>query len=97
MRKYFLYTIILLSAAAFTSCTAGYVVSEQPAEVVYTRPVAPGPNYVWVGGDWVWTGGRYQWTHGYWSHPRAGYHWQEGHWNHVRSGYRWQEGGWHRW
>jgi len=96
MKKYLIYIAIATTAITFTSCTAGYVVSEQPAEVYYSGPVAPGPGYVWIGSDWVWTGGRYQYHHGYWAQPRSGYHWRDGHWNQVRGGYRWEKGGWHK-
>jgi len=31
--------------------------------------VAPGPDFVWVGGAWVWFGDRWVWHHGYWHRP----------------------------
>jgi outer membrane lipoprotein SlyB len=31
--------------------------------------VAPGPDYVWVGGAWVWLGDRWVWHRGYWHRP----------------------------
>ena len=37
----------------------------QPEMVV----VAPGPDYIWVGGSWVWLGDRWGWHRGYWHRP----------------------------
>jgi hypothetical protein len=31
--------------------------------------VAPGPDYIWVGGYWGWGPGGWAWRHGYWGHP----------------------------
>ena len=96
MKKYILYLIMVVFAFSLVSCTASYVVSDRPAEVVYTRPVAPGPNYIWIGGDWVWAGGRYQWHEGYWDNRHNGRRWQDGHWSHVQGGNRWEKGHWHK-
>jgi YMGG-like Gly-zipper len=74
------------------------------ADVTYLQPpppppvdavvLAPGPAYVWIGGEWVWNGGWY-WVGGHWEfppHPHAvwvaghtwqdayGWHNQPGHW-----------------
>lgn len=78
------------------SCEGSYYVTEQPAEPVYVRPVAPGPGYVWIDGEWGYSGGRYVYNHGYWSRPRAGYTWHHGYWDHGGHGYRWHRGGWGR-
>ena len=40
-----------------------------PPRVVRVRPVAPGPDYVWVDGYWYPVNGRYTWHEGYWSRP----------------------------
>lgn len=32
--------------------------------------VAPGPDYVWVEGVWLWLGSRWIWHHGYWHQPK---------------------------
>ena len=55
-------TLILITAF-FSACAVHetYVVRERPREVVYVRPPAPGPQHVWVSGDWVWEGGGYRW------------------------------------
>ena len=47
-----------------------------PPRVVAVRPVAPGPDYVWVDGYWYPVSGHYRWHEGYWSRPAyGGYHW----------------------
>jgi hypothetical protein len=57
-----------------TSCTVeGGFIETRPADVVYTRPVSPGADYVWIDGDWVWGGGRYTWREGRWDRPRSGH------------------------
>ena len=91
---------ILIPAAFFffaiTSCAVHGVVTERPAEVMYTRPVAPGPGYIWVEGDWFWSGGRYAWREGHWDRPRGGRRWVGGNWEHTDRGYRWRRGHWGR-
>lgn len=80
---------------AIASCTVeGGVVERRPADVVFIRPAAPGPEYVWVSGDWFWSGGTYRWHEGYWANTRHGSAWVDGHWDHVGQGYRWQRGHW---
>jgi hypothetical protein len=47
-----------------------------PPRVVHVRPLAPGPDYVWVEGYWYPVGGRYVWHDGYWTRsPYAGARW----------------------
>ena len=43
-----------------------------PPRVVAVRPVAPGPDYVWVDGYWYPVEGRYRWHEGYWTRPAYG-------------------------
>ncbi len=78
---------------ALAGCSAE-VVGTRPADVVYTRPIAPGPDYVWIGGDWIWLGGSYQWRAGHWERPRVGRAWHEGHWEGHGNGWRWRRGHW---
>jgi hypothetical protein len=78
---------------ALAGCSAE-VVGTRPHDVIYTRPVSPGPDYVWIGGDWIWTGGSYQWHEGHWDHRRPGRVWHEGHWQNRSHGYRWRRGHW---
>jgi hypothetical protein len=89
-----LITIAIIGSLAATGCAVDGYVETQPAEVYYTRPTAPGAEYVWIDGDWVWTGGRYTWHNGYWSRPRGGRNWERGHWDHTGRGYHWNRGHW---
>jgi hypothetical protein len=79
---------------AATGCAVDGYVSDQPADVVYTRPAAPGDGYVWIDGDWVYGGGGYHWHNGYWGRPRSGRTWTAGHWDHGARGYHWNRGHW---
>ena len=59
-------TYCLFSCFLFLAgCTAGYVAT-RPADVEYVRPVSPGPDYIWIGGEWEWRGGNYHWHDGSW-------------------------------
>jgi hypothetical protein len=40
-----------------------------PPRVIAVRPVAPGPEYVWIDGYWYPGGGHYVWHRGYWTRP----------------------------
>ncbi len=93
MKKYYLSLLIVASMIVFSGCAAGYV-SSQPADVVDVQGVAPGPGYVWIGGDWVWSGGAYVWHAGHWGRGRGGRAWTGGHWEHGARGYRWHGGHW---
>jgi len=62
-----------------------------PAEVI---TVAPGPDYIWVGGSWVWNG-RWVWVGGHWAYPPHPHVvWVPGYW--VRGPHGWYrtEGYW---
>lgn len=93
-KKQLLVIAIAGCLTAITSCTGEYYVASQPADVVYARPVSPGPDYIWVDGDWVWSGNSYVWHQGYWSRPRMGRTWHKGYWQSGSRGYRWQRGRW---
>jgi hypothetical protein len=94
MKKLGIICFALTLAFAEMGCEGEAYVTEQPAEVVYTRPVAPGPDYIWIEGDWYWGGGRYVWRNGYWGHPRGGRVWVRGNWMHTNRGYHWNRGHW---
>ncbi len=95
-------TIIKISAAvlltmSLLSCEPGsVVVSAQPEEPVYERPLAPYPGYIWIDGDWYWSGGHYQYRRGYWSAPRAHRVYTHGSWEKRTNGYHWRSGRWER-
>jgi hypothetical protein len=48
---------------------AGVVGTAPPAPPPETVVVAPGPDYVWVGGAWLWLGDSWVWHRGYWHRP----------------------------
>jgi len=48
---------------------------------------APGPDYVWVGGEWIWNG-RWVWVGGHWAYPPHPHVvWVPGYW--VRGPHGW--------
>jgi len=62
-----------------------------PAETVV---VAPGPGYVWIGGEWVWNG-RWVWRAGYWAYPPYPHAvWVGGYWGRGSYGWYWRRGHW---
>ncbi len=72
-----------------------YVDQAPPPAPVETVAVAPGPDYIWIGGEWVWHGG-WVWAGGHWDHPPyphavwvSGRCWHDGH------GWHAQHGHWH--
>jgi len=77
-------------ASAIPSGTATTVVVNDlppPPPIEETIGVAPGPDYFWVGGQWVWSG-RWTWVGGHWAyppHPHAV--WVSGYW--VRGPHGW--------
>jgi len=95
MKKLGIICFALTLAFAEMGCTGEAYVTEQPADVVYTRPASPGDGYVWIEGDWYYSGGHYVHRNGYWSRPRTGRTWVTGSWQHTSKGYRWQKGRWH--
>ncbi|HLK30938.1 MAG TPA: hypothetical protein VKT28_20340 [Puia sp.] len=95
MKKNFGWILFAGIVALSSGCAVHGVVTDRPADVYYERPVAPGPDYIWISGDWVWTGGRYSWREGRWEHRREGRVWHEGQWRqHPKGGWRWQKGHW---
>ncbi len=51
----------------------GVAGSPPPQPIVEQIVVAPGPEYLWVGGGWFWYGDRWIWNHGYWHRPHYSY------------------------
>lgn len=58
---------------------AGVVGNTPPPPLAEQIVVAPGPDYLWVGGAWLWVGGRWTWRHGYWHRPVHPYRFRFGH------------------
>jgi hypothetical protein len=46
-----------------------YADSAPPPVVNESVGIAPGPDFVWIGGSWVWGGNRWGWERGRWEHP----------------------------
>jgi hypothetical protein len=70
------------------------VADEPPAPIAEYVPVAPYPDYIWIGGfwgwngAWVWNGGHFAprpfrgaaWVSGGWARGGRGWAWHGGHW-----------------
>lgn len=88
---------VLITATASSCSSQRLVVRTRPAApVLVVRPAAPGPGYIWVGGDWLWQGGRYVYREGYWAPPRRGNRYAAGYWKRSRGGWFWVPGRWRR-
>ena len=93
--------VFFVSMLVHFSSQAQFVVKVRPAApvVVRARPLAPGPRYVWVDGDYVWRGNQYVYNEGRWALPAyGGARWVPGHWkfNRRRGGWFWVGGHWRR-
>jgi hypothetical protein len=65
-----------------------------PPPVETTTVVQPGPDYVWISGDWVWNG-RWVWVGGHWAQaPHAHAAWVAGYWVKGPHGWYKTEGYW---
>ena len=80
-----------------TGCGPSYVaVGTRPLPPAYTRPLTPGPRYVWVEGEWIRSRHGYVYRKGYWTVPRVRYHqYNPGHWERRRHGWFWVSGHWY--
>jgi hypothetical protein len=73
------------------------VAGEPPPPPMYEAvPVAPGPDFFWIGGHWRWTG-RWVWVSGRFDrhphfHPGGG--WEAGHWDRRGGSWVWHDGHW---
>ena len=82
--------------AASPATTTVTIQSAPPPPLVDTYVVAPGPDYIWVGGEWSWGGSRWVWVGGHWMYPPrphsvwvGGYRWHDGHgWHYDRGHWR---------
>lgn len=98
-KKFLLRCLLIASVSAvpiLAGCaTYGYASYGPPAEEVEVYGVAPGPDFIWVGGHHIWRGTGYTWQKGSWARPpRAGAHWEKGSWEHSDRGWRYREGSW---
>jgi hypothetical protein len=92
---------LLIGSAFGLLLTAGTVCAEvvvrvgPPAAIVETRPVAPGPNYVWIAGYHRWDGNAYAWVPGRWDvPPRPHARWVAHRWVRRHGGWVLVEGHW---
>ena len=97
MRK-FLLASFLGAAFCIGSIEAADIVVKvrPPALKIEHHPPRPGPDYVWVGGAWVWNGA-WVWAPGHYVHaPYAGAVWIGGSWVGHGGGWAWVGGHWGR-
>ena len=88
-----------------TPTTIGGTTEAPPTETVVSQPpppaptenvtvVAPGPNYVWIDGEWIWNG-RWIWVAGHWGLPPYPHAvWVRGYWIHGPYGWHREPGYW---
>jgi hypothetical protein len=70
MKKVLVAGLAIASLVIIESCGPSEVsVSTQPSPPYYVRPGSPGPDYVWIDGDWRVRRGNYYWTEGRWAKP----------------------------
>jgi outer membrane lipoprotein SlyB len=82
------------ATAAPAPQTVMVVQQAPPPPLVETVVVAPGPGFVWIGGEWAWHGG-WVWVGGHWGyppHPQAV--WVRGSWYHGSRGWSRSPGHW---
>jgi hypothetical protein len=73
-----------------------YITVAPPLPVAEVIPVAPYPDYIWIGGFWSWRLNHHVWVGGHWEAPHPGYFWAPGHWTHYSGGWGFSGGYWHR-
>lgn len=74
--------------------TTTVVTVPPPPPRVDTVVVAPGPGYVWIGGNWVWNG-RWVWVAGHWGRPPYPHAiWVPGFWHRGTHGWYRRSGHW---
>ncbi len=83
------------------------VVHERPAEVIIVREApprevveiitpAPGPDFVWIGGYYIYSDHHYVWIRGHYERPpHHGANWESPRWTHEGDGWHHHEGKWH--
>lgn len=84
-------------ATASAAAPAPVVVQQPPpAAPADVQVAAPGPGYVWVGGEWTWNGASWYWVGGHWGYPPypnavwiPGHRWYDAYGWHYTHGY-WQ-------
>jgi outer membrane lipoprotein SlyB len=84
-----------VGASTEVTWPATVVVSQPPPPPpVETAVVAPGPDYIWIGGEWIWNGG-WVWVGGHWGYPPYPQAvWVRGYWWQSPRGWRHAPGHW---
>ena len=78
-----------------TLCAEVVVRIVPPAAIVETRPVRPGPNFVWIAGYHRWENNAYVWVPGRWeAPPRPHARWVAHRWVRRHGGWVMVEGHW---
>jgi outer membrane lipoprotein SlyB len=85
----------MISTASETQSSTVIIQQAPPPPPVETIVVSPGPDYLWVAGEWEWNG-RWVWVGGHWAYPPrphavwiGGRAWHDGHgWHHDRGHWR---------
>jgi len=82
------------SDTAPASQTTTYVTVAPPPPPVETVVIAPGPDYMWIEGEWVWNGG-WVWMGGHWGMPPYPHAvWVRGNWDRGSHGWHGTRGHW---
>jgi len=71
------FAALTFAAAADAQVAVGITIgAPPPPRVIRVRPVAPGPDYVWLDGYWYADGRHWRWHNGYWTRaPYGGARW----------------------
>ena len=95
--NYMINTPVTVGATSETTQgTVTYISQPPPPPPVETvTVVAPAPDYIWIGGEWVWNGGWF-WVGGHWGYPPhpgaiwiGGRSWHDDHgWHNSRGHWR---------
>jgi len=88
----------VIDAMIGTASATTTVVQGTPPPAPQTDVIvgAPGPDYVWVDGEWTWGGVRWVWTPGRWVYHPGGGIWVRGYWYHGPRGWYHSPGYWRR-
>jgi len=58
------------------------------------RPAKPGPEFLWIEGNWIWSSGQYTWSKGFWVKKKPGKNWVPGRWEKRGRHWVWIKGRW---
>jgi outer membrane lipoprotein SlyB len=82
------------AAASAPQASTVSVAQPPPPAPVETVVVTPGPDYVWIGGEWVWNG-QWFWVAGHWGYPPYPHAvWVRGYWGRGSHGWSRAPGHW---